>query len=101
LNDLNLPQPDFSRWPASAGQIWRTITSSKAIERIVELNLTPEQDAQLAGQLGAHTTAGKCAAIIAAAALDDSQDDALAVLLPDFIAAARHVAAACRAAGQP
>ena len=96
MNDLNLPQPDYSRMSASAGQMWRTITSSAAIERIVEMNLTPEQDAQLAAQLGGATS--KSAAALAAVQLTPEQDEFMARFMPDFanIARAVHPAALTR-----
>lgn len=86
--------PDFSRAPQSAHELWQRVVSSKSIAAVLALDLSPAEDEALAGQLGAHTTAGKCAAIVAAAALDDGQDDVLAVLLPDFIVAARALHAA-------
>jgi hypothetical protein len=85
------PSLDFSRLPTSAHEFWQRLVSSQTIQRVLELNLTPEQDAHLAAQLGG--AAGKSASIIAAAGLDDGQDQALAAMLGPVIDVAKRVAA--------
>jgi len=90
------PHPDFSRMDASATTLWRKLTSSKAIEAIVAMDLTPEQDAQLAAQLGHTANASRTAAVLDSLDLDDISDSALASLLPALDAAIRSV----RTAGQ-
>lgn len=86
--------PDFSRAPQSAHEMWQRVVSSKSVAAVLALNLDPQQDAQLAAQLGAATS--KSAAALAAEDLTPEEDAALARLMPEFIAVARALANAVR-----
>jgi hypothetical protein len=78
--------PDFSRAPQSAHEMWQRVVSSKSVAAVLALNLDPQQDAQLAAQLGGQPGhQGKSAAILAAADLTDQEDEIIAGLLDPVI----------------
>jgi hypothetical protein len=97
MTDLNLLRPDFSRLPSDAVQVWRRLTTSKAIERVLELGLTPEQDAALAAQLANDVdqfgTQSKSAAALAAENLSPAEDEFTAMFVADFAKLGRLLAA--------
>jgi hypothetical protein len=83
--------PDFSRAPQSAHELWQRVVSSKSVAAVLALNLDPQQDAQLAAQLGGATS--KSAAALAAENLSPAEDEFTAMFVADFAKLGRLLAA--------